>query len=514
MRADPRDQEIARLRAELARLVAENSQLRTELARLTDLAAKTNEHLAELTAVLKRKGARGASKPAAPAAPPELDEAARKAYEERPVAPKLPERPAKEKKPRRPTGRKPLPDHLPKDEHVVRPEACEHCGCSELDLVDEVVEVKLDLIREHHRQRIVRRKTCRCRKCGGRTTARSLPAPYARSKVTSAWLAWLVVMKFVLLVPLDRIRRELASRGIAIAPSTLVTLIERAADLLGPIDGYHWRQLLAGSWMATDATGLKVLVPGLDAAFNGYLEVYRRDDLVVLQYEASKEAESIASKLRPFTGTLVADAEHRYNAVYAGGNIVEAGCNAHGMRKFEEAEKVQPTLATEGGAFISAIYAAETQAQQQGLTGEELRAWRREHIPPLKADLERWMAAVKPTLVPTDPLTGVIQYYERHGEALFRFVDQPELPIDNSACEREFQNVAKLRLNMLFAGGTEGAHRAATLLGIVATCRAIGVSALDYLTWAFDRLGTHREIFGLPPEELTPAAFKKAHAPP
>jgi hypothetical protein len=28
-----------------------------------------------------------------------------------------------------------------------------------------------------------------------------------------------------------------------------------------------------------------------------------------------------------------------------------------------------------------------------------------------------------------------------------------------------FQNVAKLRLNMLFAGSTEGAHRACVLLG-------------------------------------------------
>jgi len=154
----------------------------------------------------------------------------------------------------------------------------------------------------------VRRETCRSQECGERTIAMSLPAPYARSKVTSAWLAWRVVMKFVLFVPLDRIRRELATRGIVMATSTLVTLIARVADLLGPIDGHHWKQLLAGTWMATDATGLKVLVPGLSSAFNGHLEVYRRDHLVVMQYEASKEAESIVSKLVLFNGTLLAAA--------------------------------------------------------------------------------------------------------------------------------------------------------------------------------------------------------------
>ena len=36
-----------------------------------------------------------------------------------------------------------------------------------------------------------------------------------------------------------------------------------------------------------------------------------------------------------------------------------------------------------------------------------------------------------------------------------RFLDDPELPLDNSKTEREFQLVAKLRLNCLFAGGTE-----------------------------------------------------------
>jgi hypothetical protein len=83
------------------------------------------------------------------------------------------------------------------------------------------------------------------------------------------------------------------------------------------------------------------------------------------------------------------------------------------------------------------------------------------------------------------------------------------VPIDNSPTEREFQNVAKLRLNMLFAGSTEGAHRACVLLGIIATCRALRVPAQAYLVWAFERLGTHRDLFSLPLEALTPAAFKK-----
>jgi len=63
---------------------------------------------------------------------------------------------------------------------------------------------------------------------------------------------------------------------------------------------------------------------------------------------------------------------------------------------------------------------------------------------------------------------------------------------------------------MLFAGSTEGAHRACILLGIVATCRAQRVPVQAYLAWAFERLGTHRDVFALPLEAMTPAAYKKA----
>ncbi len=50
------------------------------------------------------------------------------------------------------------------------------------------------------------------------------------------------------------------------------------------------------------------------------------------------------------------------------------------------------------------------------------------------------------------------------------------------------------------------------LLGIVPSCRALGVPVQDYLAWAFERLGTHRDLYALPIDQLTPAAFKRAQA--
>jgi transposase len=496
--------ENAELRQQTLALTAQIAQLVTELARL-------NERVAELLAVAQRKHRKPlADKP--PVAPPTIEGEARRAFEQRPKAPDKPFEEAPPKTKARPTGRKPIPSHLEAEEHELRPHACADCGETALDVVDEFIEEKLHVVKEHQRRRVVHRFTCRCRACGERTTLRSLPAPYERSKVTCEWLAWLVYQKFWLLTPLDRIRRDLAERGVPIAMSTLVTLIERAAELLSGIDGLHWRQLLASQWMATDGTGLKVLVPKLPVAHNGYVELYRNRDVAVFQYEADKSSDAVVAKLQPFRGTLTADAEHRFNAVYTSGRVLEAGCNAHGRRKFRDAEDTQPVLAAEGGAFIGAIYGEEETAQKLGLVGEKLREHRQRGIRPIIQSFVRWMDAVEPTLLPSEPLTAAIRYYKNHGDALFRFVDDPIVPIDNSPTEREFQNVAKLRLNMLFAGSTEGAHRACVLLGIVASCRAQGVPAQPYLTWAFERLGTHRDLFALPLEEMTPAAFKKTMA--
>lgn len=165
---------------------AHNARLAAEVARLSMLVAETNDRLTELMAAMQRKQGGGQRRPKAPEAPPGLDEAARKAY---------------------------------------------------------------DVVAEHQRRRVVRRKTCTCRHCGTRTTPRSLPSPFPRSKATCEWLAWFIHQRFVMLTPLDRLHRDLEAKGLPLAMSYMVAQVERAADLLGPVDGEHWKQLLAGEWM-------------------------------------------------------------------------------------------------------------------------------------------------------------------------------------------------------------------------------------------------------------------------
>jgi hypothetical protein len=150
---------------EVAALRRENAELRAQVTRLIEELARLNERMAELLAIAQRKQrkvlAPAAAPPPAPA--PAVQGQARKDFEERPKAPEKPAEERQEKEKARPTGRKPLPSHLEAEEHELRPEVCAECGGDALEVVDELVEEKLHVVKEHQRRRVVRRYTCRCR---------------------------------------------------------------------------------------------------------------------------------------------------------------------------------------------------------------------------------------------------------------------------------------------------------------------------------------------------------------
>ena len=96
---------------------------------------------------------------------------------------------------------------------------------------------------------------------------------------------------------------------------------------------------------------------------------------------------------------------------------------------------------------------------------------------------------------------------------LTRFVHHGDLPLDNNEAEREFQRHAKLRFASLFAGSPEGGHRWATLLGVVRTAQKCEVDVFAYLTWLFERRGSHRNRFDMKAADLTPMAYTVAGMP-
>jgi hypothetical protein len=137
-----------------------------------------------------------------------------------------------------------------------------------------------------------------------------------------------------------------------------------------------------------------------------------------------------------------------------------------------------------------------------------LLALRKSETRPIVDAFKGWLEQHQ-GLLPSDLLGKAIRYYLKHFDDLTRFVDDPEIPIDNNQSERAFQDHARLRLNSLFAGSGEGGRRWAILLGVVTTAQRHDLDVQAYLTWMFERRGTRKREYGLTAAQLTPAAYKK-----
>lgn len=511
--AELRAERAARQAAEAARAASE-ATLSAQVAELTGAVLRLTEQVAKL---LGRKPKKPPSevKPA-----PTEDNAAESlpsptdadpALVGRPKPPELPAKPEKAKGPVRPSGRKRVPDHLVTDSETHRPGRCGRCGGEDLRIVGEEITHQLDTIREHLRRSEIVRKRCLCNHCD-ETTLADMPAmPWHKSKFTANMLAHIAYTKMGLHVPLDRMRRDFELRGVKLAISTLVSAMARTGDLLAAIDKVHWDELVAGDWMNADGSGIDVVVKNGGVA-RGIIDVFTRDDVAVYTFSLSKNGTDFAGRLARFTGTLVADAESRMNETYASGAITEAGCNSHGIRKFDGAASEYPALAEEGRQFVAAMFYWEDKGREKGLTAEALLAWRRDHIEPISRNFRRWIEIVRPVLVPQTPLRRAVNYYHNHWEALMRFLGDARIPMHNNAAERPFRSLDTGRHNWLFAGNEDSAHNLAVLMGLIATCRLQGIDPQNYLAWAIERRGTWRDRYGLEPAQLTPAAYKRGLA--
>ena len=410
-------------------------------------------------------------------------------------------------RPRSHGGRTKPPGHLDATHEVHTACACAHCGGMNLEKKDLRSSSKLDVQPFFITVRNIDRARYRCGDCGKPTTAEMPPMPCNSAKYTCRFLAWLVVMKFVLLVPLDRIHTILETQGVHVAKGTLVHLIARAAELADAVDGEHWKQLKAGSHICFDGTGLKTLIAGQTKAWNGYLEVFTRDELTVFQFDLTKHADRLRQRIGEYTGILVCDAESRNGA--GAPKATFANCNAHPLRAFRDAQASHPWRAAQGRRFIEALYEVEELAAERGLAGDALVEFRRHWTRRVLRRFKVWLTGVvERNPLKTDPLRQAAQFYLNHFDDLTRFVDHAEIPLDNNASERNFQRHAKLRYASLFAGSAEGGHRWATLFGVVRTAQLCDVDVMAYLTWMFERRGTHKARFGMAASELTPMAYR------
>ena len=252
------------------------------------------------------------------------------------------EMPAADQAPRKKSVRRPLPDHLPRDEKMYPPpgEACPACGGGLHPLGEDVAE-QLEWIPGSFRViRHVRPKmACKC--CDTIVQAPAPSRPIARGIAGPGLLAHVLVAKFADHLPLFRQSVIYAREGVELERALLANWVGAASALLRPLVDAIRRHVLAGAKLHADDTPIPVLAPGNGKTKTARLWTYVRDDsasgdttpaAVWFAYTPDRKGIHPQTHLANFKGVLQADAYAGFNALYVDGTIQEAACWAHGCR--------------------------------------------------------------------------------------------------------------------------------------------------------------------------------------
>ena len=491
--------QVASLTEQLAAARAEARDDRAKLQLTVDsLLAK----LDELQAGKRKRTPAAPTTPAAPAPPPpELDG--------RPLPPAKPAGDDTAGKKRRERRAKPPLRQAPSES--VRPDRCERCGGTHLLAKDTSTRTLVDWVAGYVQQRVVALTRCRCADCG-KVTAPVVPgACLPKTQFTAAFVAHLLHGKYTLHLALERIRGELGRQGYPMASATISDVVQRALGELRGVARVIWKLVQALPYNHSDATGLPVVTADKDHTQLGQMFFFGWGKLAAFRYSRDKEARSFTRMLGSFQGTLVLDASSTHNDALADGSITWAGCNAHGLRKFREAKEFDPVLGAEGERWIASWFDMEREAQDHGLAGDELLAWRQRHIAPLTQAFKDWLKRVHPKAMetPKSTLAEATRYYANYWRPLTAFLRDPNLPLENNFAERNLRAQALGRTNWLFAVGHESAEHTAVAYTLVQTAKLHGLDVLAYLTWALERVAACE---GSPEAyaALTPMAYQEA----
>jgi transposase len=427
---------------------------------------------------------------------------------------------------RRKTGRKPFPEHLPRERVLVPgPTACTCCGSDRLAKIGEDVTETLEVVPRQWKVIQTVREKFTCRACESIGQA---PAPFhvvARGWAGANLLAMILFEKYGQHQPLNRQSQRYAREGVELSLSTLADQVGACTMVLKPLYEALRAHVFAAARIHGDDTPVPVLAPGKTRT--GRLWTYVRDDrpfagpappAAVFFYSPDRRGEHAERHLAGFDGTLQADAYAGFNKLYDGARrphpVTEAACWAHGRRNFFELadpalrkKNLLSPIALEAVKRIDAVFAIEREIN--GLSAQTRLAMRQQRILPLIDELGSWMRAERARLSRHADVAKAFDYMLTRWSAFTVFLRDGRICLTNNAAERALRGIALGRKAWLFAGSDRGGERAAVIYSLIATAKLNDVDPQAWLADVLAHVADHpiRRL-----DELLPWNWRKPSA--
>lgn len=404
--------------------------------------------------------------------------------------------PTADRPPRSRAGRQPLPDHLPRIEHLHEPESCA-CGQCGKDMVKIGEDVSEQLDVEPARFFVHRhiRPQYACRACETITAAPIPPAVIDGGLAAVGLYAWVIIGKYLDHLPLYRLEQIAARDQVILSRSTMAAWVGRIGVALQPLADRLAMLLLDRGVLHADETPVAQLDPGQGKTKRAYLWAYCSNVLetgppiVVFDYQTSRAGSHARNFLSGWHGHLMVDDFAGYKMLFADGTVIEQGCMVHARRKFFDLNEAQDNpIAQEALQRIAALYAIE--AQCCDMTVVERTQLRQEKAQPLLQAMHAWLIQTRQGVANGGGTAKAIDYSLKRWEALSRYATDGRLPIDNNPVENTIRPIALGRKNWLFTGSERAGKRAAAIQSLLATAKLNGLDPAAWLRDTLEKLPT------------------------
>jgi transposase len=368
-------------------------------------------------------------------------------------------------------GRKPLPEHLPRERvEYDLPDDQKACPCCQHQMhrMGEAVSEQLHIeVKAKVLQNVRFKYACRyCDRTGINTPVvlASMPAqPLPGSIATASTLAFALVHKYVDGTPLYRLAQAFERAGVPVSRGALGHWVVASSERhLSRIYDALKLRLRAQPLIHGDETTVQVLKEkDREATSTSYMWAYRsgedsNEPIVLLDYQPGRGPIYPQAFLGDYHGILMSDG---YTAWRTLAGATHLGCMAHSRRRFVDALKAKK----KGGGppeqalkFFEQLYRIESQARGETAQAGETQAdcicrFRQQHSVPILNALKAWLDDIAPKVLPDSKIGDAVSYTLNQWEYLTRYTEDGRMPIDNNLLERDIRIFATGRKSWLFS---------------------------------------------------------------
>ncbi len=329
---------------------------------------------------------------------------------------------------------------------------------------------------------------------------------FRNSIATPSLLAGILNYKYVNALPVHRLAQDFKRSEVNISPQVMCNWVIKSSEIYFSLV-YDWMKdvLLKQPVVQADETTLKVNRDGRKAGSSSYMWVYitgEHDDsgkkIVLYDYCRTRSTEHLREFLSSYKGILVSDGYQSYHTFSEEQSLTSAGCWTHCRRRFVNAikaaqkdlpeEALKNSIAYQALARISAIYKLDGSWKER--TSEYRMEHRQRILKPLVDEYFDWVKEqIKTCNVLPKSETGEGLSYSINQEKYLRaFLDNRDIPIDNSACERAIRPFCVGRKNWNVIDTVEGAQASAIVYSIAETAKANNLKPYQYFEYLLTEL--------------------------